>query len=79
MAQHDVETALVLAQHPIEAAFGELIEAAVFVSFSPRKKREAIIGVNVRATKADTAMHIVVVTANSRNSRPMMRRAEAVG
>ena len=37
-----------------------------------RRKREAIIGVSVRATNADTAMHMAVVTANSRNSRPMM-------
>jgi hypothetical protein len=30
MPQHEVEAALVSAQHPIEAAFGELMEAAVF-------------------------------------------------
>ncbi len=31
-----------------------------------------MVGDSVKATKADTAMVIVMVTANSRNSRPMM-------
>ena len=36
------------------------------------RKRDAIIGVSVSETKADTTIAIDSVTANSRNSRPMM-------
>ena len=41
-------------------------------SFSDLRKREAIIGVSVSDTKAETTIAIESVTANSRNSRPMM-------
>ena len=79
MPQHDVERTLVGLQHLVEAALGDLVEAAVLSSFPLRRKREAIIGVSVRATNADTAMHMVVVTANSRNSRPMMPPSSSRG
>ena len=36
------------------------------------RKREAIIGVSVSDTKAETKIVIASVMANSRNSRPMM-------
>ncbi len=36
------------------------------------RKREAIIGVSVSATSAETAIVIAIVTENSRNNRPMM-------
>ena len=36
------------------------------------RKRDAIIGVRVSDTNADTTMAIDSVTANSRNRRPMM-------
>ena len=49
------------------------------VSFSLRRKREAIIGVSVNAMNADTPMHMVVVTANSRKSRPMMPPSSSRG
>ena len=42
------------------------------MSFDEARKREAIIGVNVSDTMADTAIVIDSVTANSRNSRPTM-------
>ena len=35
-------------------------------------KREHIIGANVSDTSAETAIEAVTVSANSRNSRPMM-------
>ncbi len=40
------------------------------MSFSGRKRREAIIGVRVSETRADMAMAMLSVTANSRKSRP---------
>ena len=40
--------------------------------FSDDRKRDAIMGVSVRDTMADTAMVMDTVTANSRNSRPTM-------
>ena len=43
-----------------------------FVSFSCVRKREHIIGVSVSETKADATTATLTVTANSRNSRPMM-------
>ncbi len=36
------------------------------------RKRDAIIGVSVSETNADTTIVIAIVTENSRNSRPMM-------
>ena len=36
------------------------------------RKREAIIGVSVSETKAETAIVMAIVTENSRNRRPMM-------
>ena len=36
------------------------------------RKRDAIIGVSVSETSAETKIVIVIVTANSRNRRPMM-------
>ena len=41
-----------------------------FSSCGGRKSREAIIGVKVSATTADTAMATESVTANERKSRP---------
>ena len=41
-------------------------------SFSCARKREHIIGVRVSATKAEATTATLTVTANSRNSRPMM-------
>jgi len=37
-----------------------------------RMKREHIMGASVSDTSADTAIDAVTVSANSRNSRPMM-------
>ena len=37
-----------------------------------RRKRDAIIGVSVSETTSETNIAIASVTANSRNSRPMM-------
>ena len=36
------------------------------------RSRDAIIGVSVSETKADTAIVMAIVTENSRNRRPMM-------
>ena len=42
------------------------------VSLCARRKRDAIIGVSVSDTTIETKIVMVSVTANSRNSRPMM-------
>ena len=43
-----------------------------FTSFSDLRNSAHSVGVNVNDTSADTPIAIVSVTANSRNSRPMM-------
>jgi len=43
-----------------------------FACFSSRKNKAHMVGDSVRATKAEMTMVIVMVIANSRNSRPMM-------
>jgi len=46
---------------------------------SSRRNLEHIIGVSVSGRNADTAMVMVTVTANSRNSRPMRPPSEQHG
>ena len=72
VAQHDVERAPVERQHGVEAGLDDAVDAAVRRPASRCMKREHIIGASVSDTSAETAIEAVTVSANSRNSRPMM-------
>ena len=73
MAQHEVQPARVAGSSLLEAALDRPCRACPCrACFSSRRNSEHIIGDSVSDTKADTAIVIVTVIANSRNSRPMM-------
>jgi hypothetical protein len=69
--QHNVERAFIERRHGVEAPLDKAIDAAV--AFGARcMKRAHIMGASVSETRAEMAMAAVTVSANSRNSRPMM-------
>ena len=79
-----ISVGALVAQHEVQAARVELPAAGrsrarsqgrqrpCCTCFSSRRNSAHIIGDSVSATNAETAMVIVTVTANSRNSRPTM-------
>ena len=50
-----------------------------FSSFTGRRRRPAMVGVTVSETIADSATAMLSVTANSRNSRPMIPPMSRMG
>ena len=73
MLEDEVETGAIAVRQPVEHALEEIVEPAVMLLVvGLLRKREAIIGVSVSDTKAETKIVIAMVTENSRNRRPMM-------
>ena len=71
MAQHEPEAAFVEPQQPVEEALEQSAESRFRVERGTRRNRLHSIGVRVIDTTPEMRMAAVIVTANSRNRRPM--------
>ena len=77
MAQHEREAPLVAVQQRVERAVDQPGEALLGVD--DRRNRLHSIGVSVTETTPEIRMAVVIVTANSRNSRPSMPPMNRIG